>query len=342
MTLHRFRFICVSLLAVLNLSFMSASAQQPQPRWYKGNTHAHTVNSDGDSAPDTVVRWYKEHGWNFVVLSDHAYVGRPAVLTPTDGLNAIFALPGRFLVLDGVEVTDRVAGAEVHLIGVGVREGVSPLGGATRVEALQADARAIRAAGGIPHINHPNWVWSLTAQDLIAATEAKHFELMNGHSGVNNFGGGGTPSTEEMWDVVLSAGRVLYGLGTDDAHDFKGEFRDNRQNPGRAWVMVRATELSREAILAALDRGDFYASTGVTLKSHEADAQGIRIELPEDTGRNALRYRTLFIGRNGEVLKRDESLKPSYTFTGNELYVRARIEASNGTRAWTQPVFLKK
>lgn len=330
------RFLCV--VAAIPIA---VCAQAQQPRWYKGNTHTHTINSDGDSAPDTVVRWYKEHGWNFVVLSDHTSANR-GVLTPTEGVNSLFALPGTFLVMDGVEVTDRVENAQVHLIGVGVREAVLAKGGATRLEALQTDARAIRAAGGVPHINHPNWVWSLTAQDLIAATEAKHFELMNGHSGVNNFGGGGTPSTEEMWDQVLSTGRVLYGLGTDDAHHFKGEFRDDRQNPGRAWIMVRATELTRESLLAALDRGDFYASTGVTLKSYEASEREIRIELPEDIGRNPLRYRTYFIGKDGAVLQRDDSLKPTYAFKGDELYVRARIEASNGARAWTQPVFSVK
>ncbi len=325
---------------LLGLSILSVSAQQPQMRWYKGNTHTHTVNSDGDSSPDTVVRWYKEHGYNFVALSDHTYADRGA-MTPVEGLNSVFALPGTFLVLSGVEVTDRVENAQVHLIGIGTRETVRAKGGATRVEALQANARAIRAAGGLPHINHPNWVWSLTTQDLIDATESKHFELMNGHSGVNNFGGGGTLSTEEMWDAVLSTGRVLYGLGADDAHHFRDEERADRQNPGRAWIVVRAPELTREALLAALDRGDFYASTGVTLKNYEADAREIRIELPEDSGRNALRYRTFFIGKGGEVLKRDESLKPVYQFTGKELYVRARVEASNGTRAWTQPVFRK-
>lgn len=334
-------FLCALCVSVA-ISFSSPARAQPQQaRWYKGNTHTHTINSDGDSAPDTVVRWYKEHGWNFVVLSDHAWANR-GVLTPVEGLNSALALPGTFLVLSGVEVTDAVEGAQVHLIGVGVRELVQPKGGATRLEVLQANARAIRAAGGVPHINHPNFVWSLTTQDMIAATEAKHFELMNGHSGVHNFGGGGAPSTEEIWDAVLSTGRVLYGLGTDDAHHFKEEFTRERQNPGRAWVMVRATSLTREAILGALDRGDFYASTGVTLRWYEASEKEIRIELPEGAGANALRYRTYFIGKDGAVLKRDDSLKPVYQFSGGELYVRARIEASNGTRAWTQPLFLKK
>ena len=38
-------------------------------RWFKGNTHTHTTESDGDSSPEYVARWYKEHGYDFLVLS---------------------------------------------------------------------------------------------------------------------------------------------------------------------------------------------------------------------------------------------------------------------------------
>src|SRR5687767_15282911 len=62
-------------------------------RWFKGNTHTHTLNSDGDSTPDEVVRWYREHGYHFLVLTDHNF------LTPVDGLNAVHAAPGKFLVI---------------------------------------------------------------------------------------------------------------------------------------------------------------------------------------------------------------------------------------------------
>ena len=40
-------------------------------RWYKGNTHTHTLESDGDSTPEEVTRWYQERGYQFLVLSDH-------------------------------------------------------------------------------------------------------------------------------------------------------------------------------------------------------------------------------------------------------------------------------
>src|SRR6188508_2948403 len=72
--------------------------------WFKGNTHTHTINSDGDSTPDEVVRWYREHGYQFLVLTDHNY------LTAVDGLNAVHGADERFLVVKGEEVTDRFDG----------------------------------------------------------------------------------------------------------------------------------------------------------------------------------------------------------------------------------------
>ncbi len=325
------RILCSCVLGILWACVASA-----QPRWLKGNTHTHTSNTDGDSSPDTVVRWYKEHGYYFVVISDHDS------LTPVEGLNGLFGTPGRFLVLSGVEVTDRFEGKPVHLIGVGVREAVTPQGGATVQEMLERDAKAIRAAGGVPHANHPNFGWALTSENIALAPSLKHFELWNGHPLVNNRGGGGAYSTEEIWDQMLSSGRLIYAVAADDAHHFKGEFSPGLANPGRAWIVVRAAELSAAALLAAMERGEFYASTGVTLKDYEVTAMGIRIELPAASGATAPRYRTFFIGRHGEVLRRDDTLTPSYTFTGHELFVRARIESSTGAVAWTQPVFLKE
>ena len=49
-----------------------AVAQSPEPstgRWFKGNLHTHTVNSDGDSSPDAVARWYKEHDYDFLAMA---------------------------------------------------------------------------------------------------------------------------------------------------------------------------------------------------------------------------------------------------------------------------------
>ena len=56
-------------------------------RWYKGNTHTHTINTDGDSSPEEVVGWYRQQKYHFLVLSDHDMV------TAVEGLNALYGAP---------------------------------------------------------------------------------------------------------------------------------------------------------------------------------------------------------------------------------------------------------
>ena len=57
-----------------------------------------------------------------------------------------------------------------------------------------------------------------------------------------------------------------------------------QSNAGRGWVMVRADTLSAEALVAALEAGDFYGTTGVVLEDVRADASGLSLKIrPECT-----------------------------------------------------------
>ncbi len=85
---------------------------------------------------------------------------------------------------------------------------------------------------------------------------------------MNNQGGGGAPGLEEVWDIILSSGKLLYGIAVDDAHTFKQPWYKNSARPGQGWVMVRTDRLTAAAIMEALERGDFYASTGVELADY--------------------------------------------------------------------------
>src|SRR5687768_14782261 len=110
---------------------LEARATQAQPRWFKGNTHTHTLNSDGDSTPDDVVRWYREHGYQFLVLTDHNFV------TGVEALNALHGADERFLVIPGEEVSDRFGEKPIHVNGLNVTRRVGPQGGSSVVEVLQ-------------------------------------------------------------------------------------------------------------------------------------------------------------------------------------------------------------
>ena len=302
-------------------------------RWYKGNTHTHTINSDGDSAPDDVVRWYREHGYQFLVLTDHNF------LTSVDGVNALLGADEQFLVIKGEEVTDRLADRPLHINGLDVSTRVNPQHGTTVADIVQRNVDAIRAAGGVPHVNHPNFEWAISGDDLLRLERLKLLEIYNGHPLVNNLGGGGIPGLEEVWDRLLSHGRVMYGIADDDAHVFKQPGNPAVPGPGKGWVVVRAERLAPRAIVEALERGDFYASTGVELKDYQVTERGITITIAEQQSR---RYRVQFIGAEGHQLKEATSSPATYAFTGDERYVRAKIVDSNGRAAWTQPVVRRK
>ena len=325
-------------VAMLLVAMAAARHQAPQSgipasaasqRWFKGNTHTHTVNSDGDSTPDEVVRWYREHGYQFLVLTDHNY------LTSVDGLNAVHGAADKFLVVAGEEVTNTAAAKPVHVNGLALESFVAPPKPTTIREALQQSVDGIRAAKGVPHINHPNFGWALTADDLAQLERTRLFEIFNGHPQVNNAGGGGQPGLEEMWDRVLSSGRLMFGLAVDDAHHFKRPGDPSASGPGRGWVHVRAPRLDARAIVDALERGDFYASTGVELASYDATGTTVALKVRATTWS---KYRVQFIGANGRLLAEQTDPAASYTFKGDEGYVRARIIESNGQMAWTQPV----
>jgi hypothetical protein len=322
------------LIALAALLIGLAIAQENQTlRWYKGNTHTHTINSDGDSTPDEVVRWYREHGYNFLVLSDHNY------LTEVDGLNAVFGAANKFIVIKGEEVSDKFQEKPIHLNGLNIKGVVEPQRGSSVTSVIQNNVNAIRSSAGVPHVNHPNFHWAIGANDLKAVKNLRLFEVYNGHPQVNNLGGGGMPGLEAMWDDILSSGAVLYGIAVDDAHYFKTPGDKTKSTPGHGWVMVRAASLSPGEILRALEEGDFYASTGVTLRDYSAGRNEIKIEIAEET---QSKYTVQFIGRGGKIVKEVTANPAVYAFKGDEFYVRAKVIESNGKVAWTQPVFLNR
>jgi hypothetical protein len=320
------RALCAAAAASL---LTLAQNDPPKTRWYKGNLHTHTLNSDGDSAPDEVARWYREHRYDFLVLSDHNY------LTDVGGLNATIGARDKFLLIPGEEVTDSFDRKPIHMNAYNPERLVEPRHGTSVAETIQNNTNEIRRAKGIPSLNHPNFGWAISTEDMLAVNGLGLFEVYNGHPMVNNPGGGGRASLEEMWDALLTANRRIHGIAVDDAHVFQ-RFGAEFSNPGHGWVVARAPELSAEAIIGAIERGDFYASTGVRLRDIVITGAEYRVEIdPADWEKTT----TYFIGEGGQTLARSFERGAVYRFTGGEKYVRARVESSSGAKAWTQPAF---
>ncbi len=304
-------------------------------------------------------------------------------LKTLDEYRPLFEEAGTFLIIKAEEITDGAQDKSVHVNATNIRELILPQGGSTVREAMQNNVDAVleqRARTGqpmFPHINHPNFGWSVTAEDLIALHGERFFEVYNGHPAVHNEGDSLRPSTERMWDIILTerlahGEEVLYGIAIDDAHNYH-EVTSELSNPGRGWVMVRAAELTPDALIAAMEAGDFYGTSGVTLLDIRQDGSTLRLEIEPEEG---VTYTTQFIGTRqgydphsepiasteidaasvtrrysddiGVVLAEVEGTSPSYTFSGDEIYVRARVVSStikanpyregHHEMAWTQPV----
>jgi len=322
------KFILLLTALILLLSFNTYAQNFT---WYKGNIHCHTTNSDGDELPMRVVRWYRDHGYNFIVITDHDVVTEITYLD-TDKNDDFILIPGE-------EVTDWFKEAYVHVNAINITECIKPQHGNSIIETLQNNIDAIVNAGGIAQINHPKRKWSFTDAEISQTKNARLLEVYNFNYASNNFSAGGALGMEEIWDRLLSGGFLLYGVASDDAHYYISEFRPGKANPGTAWIMVKAKELSLQAIVQALENGNFYMTIGVLLKDVIITENEYIIEIEQNYDR---KYTTYFIGKDGKILQEVYGTKAVYKFAGDELYVRARIFASSGEFACTQPIFLKK
>ena len=302
-------------------------------------------------------------------------------LKTIDEYRTLFEASDSFLVIQSEELSDGFEGRPVHVNATNILKLIEPQHGNSMRDVLQRNVDAVfaqRDSSGVPmfpHINHPNFGWAMTAEDLIALRGEQFFEVYNGHPAVHNYGEGKRPSMERIWDIILTRRLLndlplMYGMAVDDSHNYH-DFDIEHSNPGRAWVMVRADRLSAPAIVEAMERGDFYASTGVELNSISNEAERLQIQISPENG---VTYETFFIGTRvghdststpvmledgryvtrlysdevGEVFERVKGESPSYTFQGNELYVRAKIVSSKSKEnpykenetevAWTQPV----
>jgi hypothetical protein len=302
-------------------------------------------------------------------------------------LKRIFDEPGRFLMIQSEEITTAHDRKPIHVNATNVHEHIVPQTGTSVVDTMQKNVDAVneqRKRTGIPmfpHINHPNFVWAITAEELMQLEGEKFFEVYNGHPAVHNYGDATHAGMERVWDIILTKRLaelkkdVMFGIAVDDAHNYH-EDHISKANPGRGWVMVRAPRLHAHDLVHAMEDGDFYATSGVTLSDFGFDGKALSIKIRPEKG---VTYKTFFIGTRrgydpsakpllnekgeplgvtmqysadiGRVLATVAGISPSYRLRGDEIYVRARVVSSKAKKnpysegetetAWVQPVVPK-
>lgn len=287
-------------------------------------------------------------------------------LKPLDEFRGLLEERDKFILIPAEEISDEAEGKPVHINATNIDEALEPARGKTVREAMQNNLRAIlehekyHGRQVLPHINHPNFGYAITAEDLAAVSSEKFFEVYNGHPGVNQLGDDKHPSIERMWDLANAIRRTelnippLMGIGTDDSHEYHGQAGSR---PGRGWVMVRSRYLTPEHLIKAMKRGDFYASSGVTLTDVVFDQETMKLKIDIESNGDET-YSTQFIAtlakgesdedRIGKVMATVNGTHAEYTMTGTELYVRAVVTSDRAhhdpsfkdqkQQAWTQPV----
>ena len=265
-----------------------------------------------------------------------------------------------FLILQSEEISDKFEGKPIHMNVTNVKERIEPQGGESVANVMQRNVDAVleqRKRTGVPmfpHLNHPNFFFAVSIQDLIDLRGERFFEVYNGHPMVNNYGDSLRPGTEQMWDMINIAYSnrnqpLIYGLATDDSHEYH-QVGSAYSNAGRGWVMVYADSLKPRSLISALENGDFYASTGVTLKEVTVKNNILTIKIdPSDN----VNYTIDFVGvtkgeEQSRVLKSVSATEASVDLTDQYLFVRARITSDKKKdnpfkdgdveMAWTQPV----
>jgi hypothetical protein len=256
---------------------------------------------------------YKERFPNVVELRD-GEKGQEVRLQPLEKVKSLLEEPGKFLMIQAEEITDRFPSVvngkpttlPVHMNATNIGQVIKPQGGNSVREVISNNVRAVQEQAKqlnrpiLPHLNHPNFQWGVSASDLAEAVEEEYFEVFNGHPGVNQLGDATRPSVERMWDIVNTIrlaqldAKPVRGLGTDDAHHYHVPGM-KRSTAGRGWVLVRAKELSPEAIVNAMAAGDFYASSGVTLAdvTYDAGAKTLKVAVKAEADAT---YTIAFVG----------------------------------------------
>jgi len=265
-----------------------------------------------------------------------------------------------FLIIPSEEITSRFENKPIHMNATNIQTIIGPQSGNSVTEVMQKTIDAVlkqREETGVPmilHLNHPNFGWGVSVQDIIDLKGERFFEVYNGHPAANNYGDSLRPGTEEIWDRInvayLNRGQpILYGLATDDSHNYH-QFGKAFSNSGRGWVMVKAKALTPEALLASLEAGQFYSSTGVILENISFDNNKLEVAVKPEPG---VRYTIEFVGvlqgeEKSTVLKKVTGTKAKFKVDQKYLFVRARIistkkkdnpyQEDDVEMAWTQPV----
>ena len=303
-----------------------ASAFAAPGTWLRCALHTHTTNSDGELAPELLVRHYERAGYDVLAITDH-------------WVRTVEPSTRNLLVIPSTELNAHAPTREhdAHVLALGLD--VDPVLPDDEFAPLEDVVAWIGANGGVPYLAHTYWS-GLRTEQWWDCPGLYGIEVWN--TGCQLELGRGDASIH--WDEALEHGRPFFALATDDSHH-------PGYDSGFAWTWVRAVEKTQAAVLDALRSGMFYGSTGPQIRGVEVSDGDVVVRC------SPARSVTLYSGRwrgaranagrlglpnNSEVLERNDDGLITATrllraFDGP--YGRLEVVDANGNKAWSNPLW---
>ena len=286
--------------------------------WLKGNLHTHTQASACGHYPDAdVVKFYSDRimRYDFIAITDHMKI---TDVEPFENQNELIVFNGTEFKKDAYQ-----------MLGININKYDDDGLDTANHQKILDDIAAQHGIGIIchPHLNRDDY-WP--CEKLLELEGYTAIEIYNQNVKMNN---SGRAVATDVWDKLLSCGRRVWGIASDDFHHY------SRGRGG--FINVLAKEKSKAAILEAVKAGSFYSSSGIMLKNIYAVDKTITLANASPKMANTI-FR--FFGKDGKLLKEELIAEPdrpaSYTVQGSEGYVRAEAAREDGAQAWTQPFFI--
>ena len=348
--------------------------------WYKDRGYNFICLSDHDVVQSNPNTWREVGKGNVTQELFDEYVeryGKDWVEAKTEGDKTLVRLktfpefiekisvPDKFLLIPGHEQNVAITERQVHQNVINVVDSLPFIKGPTVADSMRKNVNALTQYGAetgrevIFISNHNCWVYfDIYPQDFIDVPEIRFFEFLNcnpvyePHPEFWSF--------EKFWDVVnafrLEAGNLpLYAVAQDDTHNYL-QPGPKTTDLGNYWYVVRAESLTTSNILRAMNKGDFYCSSGVTLDDVKFDKATKTLSVkvnPEDGVKYTIRFNGTKKGFDkstrmvddpvddkkparefpvysediGAVFKQVEGLEASYQLADDDLYVRVTVES---------------
>jgi len=279
--------------------------------YHKAQLHVHTSRSfDGHWSVKEAVQAYHDAGYTYVALTDHDKV---TIYRDLDG--------PEFVTIAGEENTVPwpfwPLGAHMLRLFVGTHG---------RSGNAQGRIDSARDAGGIAGLAHPSWVGNLqtgqwTVSQMLALTGYQLVEVYNPHSDPQE-------DTRRWHELIrrLGPSRPVWAIAVDDSH--------SPELFNHGWIVVKTEGVSQEALKAALQRGSFYATTGVSVDFGAEDNRIMVRVLDEEPAE------IRFIDSTGAAVKQVTGLFAQYAPSGGEVFIRAEVRSQSQKTAWSQPFWL--